>query len=630
MSSGMSAQASQSLAALVSLMMALRHPPHNGKSHAVARGPITHCNASSIVDRLTASVACSPQSPHATIHRLVPDRAVNVFNHGPSTAPVLLRRTQLLLLALLLALQIAGSPAPPVAAQATTDAPAPAASYRLDAAIDVAAGTASVSQKVQFRNVIGVPLDRLVFRIPANADGSFSLSSSTVDSQPVAAQLRGSVLELPLGTPLLPGSSSQIELQFTLTIPATPGRLAKTPRGIALGYWFPLMAVHRGEWDRRPFVDVGDATFSEVADFDLTVTTSTPAQVVATGERVEQEGSRSRFVARSVRDVAVAISPEYTMRRVKVGEATLEVAAFGDDRAAYYATRGVEFLTWANRKFGAYPYPTLTIAEADLPSSYGGLEYPGLILLARGIGLPAQPEGSSLDTLYLHEILHQWFYSLVGNDQIADPWLDEAFVTYLAYAYYREQQPGYAAAVYERTISGTTGGLVDSSVYDFASDPPYFGVVYRRGARFLEALHARLGDGPFWQLLREHVDTNRDRIASPRAFLEQAQSATPASLNPLIAEYFAYGAFRAPTPRSWSVDAPASPWSGSVPLFVAAEFPITRVQVWLNSFKLADGPANALTLDLASVESGAYVLLVQVWDHEDVLFERTRRVEISR
>jgi hypothetical protein len=258
------------------------------------------------------------------------------------------------------------------------------------------------------------------------------------------------------------------------------------------------------------------------------------------------------------------------------------------------------------------------------------LEYPGLVILARGVSLPDRPEGGGLDTLYLHEILHQWFYSLVGNDQLADPWLDEAFVTYLAYAYYRENQPGLATAVYDRTIAGSTGGQVDGTVYEFPSDPPYFGVVYRRGARFLEVLHAQLGDGPFWQLLREHVDTHRDRVASPRAFLERAQSATPASLNPLIAEYFGYGAFRAPTPKAWSIESPVAPWTGSVPLFVAAEFPVTRVQVWLDSRKLADGPANAVNLDLSGLEAGSYVLLVRVWDHEDVLFERTRRVEVSQ
>ena len=78
------------------------------------------------------------------------------------------------------------------------------------------------------------------------------------------------------------------------------------------------------------------------------------------------------------------------------------------------------------------------------------------------------------------------------------------------------------------------------------------------------------------------------------------------------------------------MDAPASPWTGSAALFVAADFPVTRVQVWLDQRKLADGSANALTLDLADLDAGSYVLLVRVWDHEDVTFERARRVEITK
>jgi hypothetical protein len=101
-------------------------------------------------------------------------------------------------------------------------------------------------------------------------------------------------------------------------------------------------------------------------------------------------------------------------------------------------------------------------------------------------------------------------------------------------------------------------------------------------------------------------------------------------LGPLVGEYFGYGAFHTPTPRTWTLDAPASPWTGSAALFVAADFPVTRVPVWLDQRVVADGSANALTLDLADVEAGSYVLLVRVWDHDDVIFERARRVEITK
>ena len=526
----------------------------------------------------------------------------------------------------LVVLLAANTPARPVGAVA----PAPAASYRLDAAVDLEHGTLTVSESVQFRNVVGAALDTLVFRVVPNTLPGFELSMVTVDGQPADRRLDGSVLEVVLPRQLPPGQSTQVQLQFALVVPRQPGRMAATARSMVLGYWFPMLAVHRGDWDRRQFVDVGDATFSEVADFDLTVTTSSPAHVVATGQRTEQDGQRWRFQGSSVRDLALAISRDVVTRRATVAGTTLDVAAFTDERADFYVTRAAEFLRWSNERLGPYPCPVLVVADADLPASFGGLEYPGLILLSRAYPIGVPPEGGGLDGLYLHEILHQWFYSLVGNDQIADPWLDEALVTYLAYRYYREVRPDLAPGVYERTIAGGPGGAVDTTVYDYPSDAPYFGVVYRRGARFLEMLHARIGDEPFWSLLREHVATYRDRIASPRSFLDRALAASPATVGPLIAEYFSYGAFRTATPRTWTVEAPSSTWTGMAHVFVAAEFPVTRVEVLLDQRRMADGPSNNLTLDLADVEPGSYVLLVRVWDHDNVLFERGRRVEISR
>ena len=203
-------------------------------------------------------------------------------------------------------------------------------------------------------------------------------------------------------------------------------------------------------------------------------------------------------------------------------------------------------------------------------------------------------------------------------------------MTYLTYRYYREVRPDLAPAVYERTIAGVGGGAVDASVYDYPTDPTYFSTVYRRGARFLEALDARLGDAAFWALLREHIATYRDRVASPRAFLDRALTASGGQVRPLIAEHFSYGAFRTATSRIWSVEASSGPWTSAATVFVAAEFPVSRVQVLLDSRMLADGPSNNLTLDLATVEPGSYVLLVRVWDHDAVLFERGQRVEIAR
>lgn len=509
---------------------------------------------------------------------------------------------------------------------------APPASYRLDATVDLAAGRVETNQSVSYRNLTGVPLPSLVFRVVPNVVGTFDLRRATVDGQDVVPRLDGSVLELPLAQPLTPGSTAEIGLSFAIRPPPVRGRLAATSRGMALGNWFPILAVHRGDWDRRQYLDIGDAFFSEVADYELTVTTSTAAQVVATGRRVEAEGRRVRYVANGVRDLAVAISPDYQVQSAQAGGVAITAATFGPTRTAIYLERGAEFVRWLGEMLGPYPYPALVIADMDLPASYGGMEYPGLVMMSP-LGLEATVEGSAIDRLLLHEIAHQWFYSLVGNDEIDDPWLDEAIAWYLIYAYYQDVQPDLAAGVRSNVIAGSGTSNVDASLADFppsGADALYYSVVYRRGARFIEELRAQLGDGPFWAVLREHVATNRNRVATPRAFLDRAQAASATSLNPLFARYFGYRAFQSPTPKRWTVDAPDGAWSGSAHLFVAAEFPVTRVQVWLDQRVLADGPANDLTLNLGDVEAGEYVLLVRVWDHEDVLFERSRRIEVAR
>ena len=54
------------------------------------------------------------------------------------------------------------------------------------------------------------------------------------------------------------------------------------------------------------------------------------------------------------------------------------------------------------------------------------MESPGLIWIPYGIG------SANLRYLVSHETAHQWFYSLVGNDQARQPFADEAAADFLA------------------------------------------------------------------------------------------------------------------------------------------------------------------------------------------------------
>ena len=67
--------------------------------------------------------------------------------------------------------------------------------------------------------------------------------------------------------------------------------------------------------------------------------------------------------------------------------------------------------------FGPYPYPELDVVLGAFPD-FGGMEYPTIVF-------------SEVDKWTVaHEVAHQWWYGLVGNDQYAEPWLDESLATW--------------------------------------------------------------------------------------------------------------------------------------------------------------------------------------------------------
>ena len=281
------------------------------------------------------------------------------------------------------------------------------------------------------------------------------------------------------------------------------------------------------------------------------------------------------------------------------------------ERSGVYLDRAAEFVRWLGDKLGPYPYPTLVVADIDLPPSYGGMEYPGLVMLAGRVPVPSPVEGSFFDALLLHEIAHQWFYSLVGNDEIDDPWLDEAFATYMIYAYYRDVRPDLAPGAYQAWIAG--GGTVTSMPASTTSlqmgriSTSSIGAA-RSSWRGFRSNWATLRSGRCSAITWPPITTALRRRERSSIGHRQPQ---PRRSNPLIAHYFAYRAFQPPSPRQWHVDAPDSPWNSSVHLSVGSEFPIGRVEVWLDDRLLADGAATDLTLDLSDVEPGEYVLLVQ-------------------
>ena len=124
-----------------------------------------------------------------------------------------------------------------------------------------------------------------------------------------------------------------------------------------------------------------------------------------------------------------------------------------------------------------------------------------------------------------HEIAHQWFYAVVGNNQYREAWLDESFAAYSEQVYWRAvgkdesdiaaQMDAFAKAVNES--ENVSDLCVDCSYGELKGD--YTPAVYERGAAFLYRLEQALGREAFGAAVREYCAACAFKEATTRDFL---------------------------------------------------------------------------------------------------------------
>jgi peptidase M1-like protein len=253
------------------------------------------------------------------------------------------------------------------------------------------------------------------------------------------------------------------------------------------------------------------------------VRVSAPAgyTVLATGEEVEP----MRFVARSVRDWAATAAP------MRLGEAkaqggrttvALGVAEGAGGDPAVLARRAADAVDRLAARFGEYPYPRLSLGVTGALT--GGIEFPMHIFL-----------GSGVPNIHLvHEVAHQWFYGLAGNDQYRDPWLDEGLATYG-----EARVTGRLSFQRSRALPSAGRGRTGESMAYWASHPgAYFRSVYVGGLQALASLADRLGGYDALDCgLRRYVRDRAYTVSRPADLLDAMQRQTGVDPRPVLAPF---------------------------------------------------------------------------------------------
>jgi hypothetical protein len=427
-------------------------------------------------------------------------------------------------------------------------------SYEIDVNLNFGEHTLDVQQRIDYTNVTSETLPTVVLNVhPNHSRGTFELNDIKVEVDDGWVQPEVHILdvrlEVDLPQPLPPDGHMALLMDYTLKLPKidpneefSGGGFGYSQRSVSLGNWYPVMAPYREEEDRGwyglKYFPVGDPYVTEVADYSVTITTTEGIIVAGTGRETRQ-GNRWHFQAEQARSFAFAASDKYQISTSQVGDVTVHSYYFPNDSEAGEAVleTGSQALELFTELYGPYPFSDYRLAETEFA---GGMEFSGVTFL--GSAFYEQYDGTArtpLIALAAHEVAHQWFYGLVGNDQLTEPWLDEAPAQYSAYLYYERYLPGdtdwwwfYAVDQWAPT------GKIDNLIYVFRDNREYMDAVYRRGAQFMRDLRAVMGDPAFFGLLEEYQRRYAYRLARSRDFFALVQEFTTADLVPLQEEYF--------------------------------------------------------------------------------------------
>ena len=70
------------------------------------------------------------------------------------------------------------------------------------------------------------------------------------------------------------------------------------------------------------------------------------------------------------------------------------------------------------------------------------MEYPNLVMISNVLEAEFGDD-SLLKIVVAHEVAHQWFYGMVGDNQFTEAWLDESFASYSEEDAFREAIKAY-------------------------------------------------------------------------------------------------------------------------------------------------------------------------------------------
>lgn len=278
--------------------------------------------------------------------------------------------------------------------------------------------------------------------------GYLNITNFKQDGASAKTKTVGTILEVELSKPLLPGKSTNLTLDFDAQVPVQIRRSGRNnAEGVALSMtqWYPKMAEYDFEgWHADPYIA---REFHGVwGNFDVKITIDKTYTIGGSGylqnpneigKGYQDAGVEVKypkkaktltwhFIAPNVHDFAWAADNNYVHDKI-TGANGVELHFFyKNDPATNEGWKNLQpktaqLLEYYNKHVGQYPYKQYSVIQGG----DGGMEYAMCTLITgRSYG--------GLVSVTAHEFAHSWFQHILATNESKHEWMDEGFTSYIS------------------------------------------------------------------------------------------------------------------------------------------------------------------------------------------------------
>lgn len=393
-----------------------------------------------------------------------------------------------------------------------------------------------------------------ISKLTEQEQGYLKVNSLTRNGKPLDYKEVGTVLEVELDKPILPGEKATFKMDFQGQVPQQIRRSGRNnEEGVALSMtqWYPKMAEYDFEgWHADPYI--GREFHGVWGDFDVKINIDKEYILGASGnlqnpEQIgygyEKEGTKVNrpnaekltwhFIAPMVHDFAWAADPEFIHDKRTAADGTVLHFLYKNNpeiKENWTKLQPVteDFLLYFNEHIGPYPWDQYSVIQGG----DGGMEYAMLTLIT------GERQFGSLVGVTGHEMAHAWFQHLMATNESKHEWMDEGFTSYISTLAQAKVLNENTENIFAGSYTGynrlATSGIEQPQTTHadrYALNAAYGTTAYTKGSLFLSQLGYIIGEENLQKTLKRYYDEWKFKHPTPNDFIRIAEKVSGAELD---------------------------------------------------------------------------------------------------